>query len=69
MRRMKAQLMINFGEGGINNFRRHKIGEDLLSPNIVKPIHRNEIAKPHVCGFMCDHGRPRKNLILSGGCV
>ena len=67
VRRVKAQFVINFGKRGVNNFRRHKISEDFFSPDVIKPIHRHEIAKPHMRRFMRNHRRAREYLSLGGG--
>ncbi len=64
VREQEAQLVIDLGERRIDDLRRHEVGEDLLHPHIVEPAHRDEIAEPHVSGFVRDEAGPSELLVL-----
>ena len=42
------QLMVNTGEEWLGDPGREVVGEDLLRPHVVEPVHRDEVAEPRV---------------------
>ena len=64
VREQEAQLVIDLGERRIDDLRRHEVGEDFLHPHVVEPAHRDEIAEPHVGGFVRDEAGPSELLVL-----
>ena len=36
----------------------HEVGERLVEPGVLPPLHRHQVAEPHVGHLVGDHGRP-----------
>ena len=49
--------MVHLGERRVDDLRRHEVGEDLFHPHVVEPLHRHQIAEPHVRGLVRDDRR------------
>ena len=69
MLQQEAQIVVDFGEGRIDDFGRHEIGHHFLHPHVVEPAHRHQIAEPHVRGFVRDGVGAAQELVLGGGFV
>ena len=46
--------MVNVRKARIDDFRRHEVRKHFFRPDVVEPLHRDKVAKPHVCGFVGD---------------
>ena len=62
----EAEVVVHLGKGGVDDLRRHEIGEDLFRPHVVEPVHRHEVAEPHVGGLVGDEGGAPEELVLGG---
>ena len=62
VRHEKAEVMIDLGEGGVHDLRRHEVGEHFLHPHVVEPPHRDQVTEPHVRCFVGDHTCPSQHL-------
>ncbi len=69
VRQQEPQLVVHRGKGGVHDLRRHEVGEHFLHPHVVEPAHGDEIAKPHVRGFVGDHRRAAELLVLRRGLI
>ena len=65
MRKQETQLVVNPWKGRIDDLRRHEIRENLFHPDVVEPLHRDEIAKPHMRCFMRNRCRTVQHLVFS----
>ena len=62
----ESQVVIHFGKRRIDDLRGHEVREHFLHPDIIEPLHGDEIAEPHVRRLMRDRVGPVEQLIL--GC-
>ena len=69
VREQKAQLVVDLREGGVDDLRRHEVGERLLHPDIVEPGHRHQVTEPLVGRLVCDDTGPPEIRILGGALV
>ena len=60
----KSQVVIHVRERRIHNFRRHEVGKDFLHPDVIEPLHCDQVTKPHVGCLVRDDARATKHLIL-----
>ena len=67
MGEQESQLVIDRRERWIHDLRGHEVRKDLLHPHIVEPLHRDEVAEPHVRGLVGDHAGTSQHLILCRG--
>ncbi len=51
----EADPPLPLGAVGIGDLELHEGGEGLVEPDAVPPLHRDEIAEPHVRQLVCDH--------------
>ena len=58
--------MVNLRETRIDDLRRHEIGKHFLGPHIVKPVHGNQVTKPHMRRLMRNEAGPSQQLGLAG---
>ena len=65
----EAKLVVDIRERRVHDLRGHEVGKHLLQPHIVEPLHRHEIAEPHVGRFVGNEVRPGQELILGRGLV
>jgi hypothetical protein len=56
----EIQGVIDLGKPGVNHLVRHEIGENLLGPDIVEPLHGHQVTEPHMRSFMGDKLGPGK---------
>ena len=56
--------MVHLRERRVDDLRRHEVGEDLLHPHVVEPLHRHQIAEPHVRRLVRDHAGAIEQLVL-----
>ena len=66
VREEKAQIVIHVRKRRIDDLRRHEVREHLFHPDVVEPLHRHEIAEPHVGRLVRNGARPVQQLILRG---
>ena len=64
MGEQKAEFVVDFRETGIDDLGGHEVGKDFFEPDVVEPVHGDEVAKPHVRGFMGDQTGPAEVLVL-----
>ena len=62
----RVQRMVHLGEQRLGDAGGKVVGKYLLRPHIVKPRHRDIVAKPHVCRLVCDELRARQHLVQCG---
>ncbi len=65
----EAQLVIDVWKRRVDDLRRHEVRKHFLQPHVVEPLHRDEIAEPHVRCFVRDQVRAPQLVILRRGCV
>ncbi len=69
VRGQEPQLVVDPRKRRVHDLRRHEVGEDLLHPHVVEPLHRHQIAEPHVRGLVGDEARAAEHLVLGGALV
>ena len=62
--KQEPQLVVHVRERRIHDLRRHEVGEDLLHPHVVEPLHRHQIAEPHVRGLVRNQAGAAEQLVL-----
>ena len=65
----KAQLVIDLRKRRIHDLGRHEVREHLLQPHVVEPLHRHQIAEPHVRRLVRNQVGSPEVLPLRGGLV
>ena len=62
----KPQIMIYVRKRRVHDFGRHELGQHFFHPDIVEPLHRDQVAEPHMRRFVRDGLRAIEHLGL--GC-
>src|SRR3712207_8429116 len=62
--RSEAQVVIQVGERRVHDLCRHEVREHLSHPDVAEPLHRHEIAEPHVRRLVRDRA-DRKSTRLN----
>ncbi len=50
----KIEVVVDIRETGVDDLRRHEVRKHFLGPDVIEPLHRDEIAEPHVRGLVGD---------------
>ena len=61
--------MVDLGKRGVDDAGRHEVGERLLQPDVVEPLHRHEVAEPHVRRLVGDEAGAAEMGVLRGALV
>ena len=62
----EIQSMMDVGELLLGNLRCHEVGKHFFGPHVGKPTHGDEVAKPHVRGFVSDEVEAHQLFIRRG---
>ena len=58
VREEEPEVVVHLGERGVHDLGREEVGEHLLRPDVVEPVHGDEVAEPHVGGLVGDEAGP-----------
>ena len=53
----KSKVVVHLRKRADHNFCRHEVSKNFFHPDIIEPLHCNEVAKPHVRGLVRDYAR------------
>ena len=65
----KVEVVVDVGEARVDDLRGHEVREHFLEPDVVEPLHRDEIAEPHVRGLVRDQARAAEQFHVGRGFV